>query len=358
MKTRSGFETNVKKPELKTIWLHPKGRRPRRNRTTLLRSSSNKFGKTLPNIPFDIQLNIISRLPAKLIFGCKSLSKAFNASISEPSFTRIYHNNYYSAYSSSSLNPIFINPSSIRYGRGSNHIELELVEFQTDVYTNDNPIISKGTCFSSSTLPGRGDPDYGSSIWGQCNGLCCFLKLDSDILNLFLTNPLSGEFIKLPDPVKCDEHFWWRSMMAYGLGYCQTTERYKVLRIVTNYLGGGVTNYDTKTQIFTIGVDKKWRDVLDVNVPFNIRPTDSGPNPQSYMVAFRSALHWKVKPIRMYDGFEIEPKRGSRTHSCIRYDRRESLCASIPSSRWLPILVWYGSIDGQALFVGFDDTNG
>ncbi|KAG9131144.1 hypothetical protein Leryth_020138, partial [Lithospermum erythrorhizon] len=265
------------------------------------------FGKTLPNLPFDIQLNIISRLPAKLIFGCKSLSKAFNASISEPSFTRIYHNNYYSAYSSSSLNPIFINSSSIHCGEKSKHIKLELVEFQSDVYTNDNPIISKGTCFSSSTLPGslRRDRDYGgSSILRSIKMvLFCLLKLDSDILNLFLTNPLSGEFIKLPDPVKCDEHFWWRSIMAYGLGYCQTTERYKVLRIVTNYHGGGVTNYDTKTQIFTIGVDKKWRDVLDVNVPFNIRHNDDGPNPQSYMVAFRSALHWKVKPIRMYDGF-------------------------------------------------------
>ncbi|KAL3849336.1 hypothetical protein ACJIZ3_011218 [Penstemon smallii] len=81
------------------------------------------------------------------------------------------------------------------------------------------------------------------------------LILDSHFANIYLENP--------PFTV------------VYGFGFSTKSEHYKVLRFVSRYIfevGGSGHEYGIHGEIFTIGVDHKWRSFQDSSIPFYLFP--------------------------------------------------------------------------------------
>ncbi|GAA0173692.1 hypothetical protein LIER_27254 [Lithospermum erythrorhizon] len=283
------------------------------------------------DLPLDIILNIISRLPVNIIIRCKFLSKDFVNLIGDPRFETIYQSNKANDY----FYCLFVNESKPIFS-------LDLVQFPKDVYDNNKnrnyKISRRLSCFNSNRLP-QGTDFHKFSIFGYCNGLFCLLKIESGLFNLFVINPILGEFIQLPLPVRCDltKMFY----MSYGLGYCQFTNKFKVLRIFSSF--SQVSFLPNICQIFTIGSDQNWRAVKDHNVPYNFEYEHKSINPQTDMVAFGSALHWIVQPVTMGDGITAKPSWGGTRYICA-FDMTDERVSALPFPPEVAPHVFYGQV--------------
>ncbi|KAH0671053.1 hypothetical protein KY289_025546 [Solanum tuberosum] len=100
---------------------------------------------------------------------------------------------------------------------------------------------------------------------GSCNGFVCLLKgciydLDHSV---YISNPLLGEYFKVKLPKRKK-----RICVAYAFCFSEVSRQYKVLRSV-------VSNFDrhpqvSELEVYTLGVDKKWRYVGEAPQPLSI----------------------------------------------------------------------------------------
>ncbi|XP_026416186.1 putative F-box/kelch-repeat protein At1g13200 [Papaver somniferum] len=139
-------------------------------------------------------------------------------------------------------------------------------------------------------------------VVGSCNGLVCLRKRDErDGIQYVVCNPLTGEYVFVPqfdytslqnkDGVLVRRKSWLRHQSASdGLGYCHSTNQYKVVRI---HLGNIL--------VYTIG-SHKWRNIG--TMPHNL--------PWSRGVFANGVLHWltsgKQEEQRVF-GFDLEGEK-------------------------------------------------
>lgn len=186
-----------------------------------------------------------------------------------------------------------------------------------------NSKLRKVTIFDLDILPGgrvRGEQSYDFVMFGYSKGLFCLLKLEFGLYNLFVINPILGEFIQLPDPVvdRNDK----KSFLSYGIGFCEFSNRYKVLRIFRTWIRR--CDYRNSTEIFTLGSDRNWRTVADVSVPYNMQMLLTSTS----MVNHNSALHWMVQPLSLSKHIKLVPKWGTGKYICA-FDMTEEKATAI-----------------------------
>ncbi|KAL4342848.1 hypothetical protein HN51_061157 [Arachis hypogaea] len=173
-------------------------------------------------LPFDLIIEILTRLPLTTLLRFRSVCKSWNSLITDPSFA-LNH-----LHASSPRRLIFTRLA--------------------DPYFTDYSLSSAFTSTSAATtrlfpsaVPGS---HFHHSIVGSCNGLLCLLTVSR---NLLLWNPSTGKFRNLPSLE--DQRF---SVVTSGFGYDHVTHSYKV--VVVLY----IKNHEFDSRVHTLGSDS-WR---------------------------------------------------------------------------------------------------
>ncbi|CAL5336322.1 unnamed protein product [Camellia sinensis] len=206
------------------------------------KKKKNSIPKELPS---QIILEILSRLPIKTLFLCQLVSKHCLL-----------------------LKPFYRN-------RGSN--QLRLVDLQT--------LHKIRPCEAQLQLnPRINFPLLGHQIVNSCNGLLCLCNDNSEI---FVCNPILGDYITLPSPIY-DRIYYDRTINAFG--FRPKTNKYKVIQFVLQRVVESfdpITEFCTyrdeaKAKIYTIG-EGLWRNIE--SVPYYLTN-------HSFNSFVNGAVHW------------------------------------------------------------------
>ncbi|KAH7832940.1 hypothetical protein Vadar_001592 [Vaccinium darrowii] len=116
-------------------------------------------------------------------------------------------------------------------------------------------------------------------IWGSCNGLVC---VASDVEAIYLLNPSTRKSKLLPDSGVKRRSV---SVCAYGFGFDESNDDYKVVLIVP-YHGMG-DSVETKAMVYTLKTDS-WRQIkgFSSGIPF-----------RKFGKLVNGSLHWVVRDI-------------------------------------------------------------
>ncbi|CAM8900289.1 unnamed protein product [Rhodiola kirilowii] len=236
----------------------------------------------LPNIPHDIMVDILSRLPVKSLLKSRCVCKSWNSLIRNQKFTEFH------------LKRTMTNPShqrvllsvkpfwSIKYD--------DLDDFGKDGF---DVIIKKDTPSSLGCLGSNNNFE----LVGHCNGLICIVLRKGrrnhhygDLIErtFCLWNPSTEESWQISsddvsnDIVSSNSMFmgeFYPRFEVFGFGYDSTIDDYKIVRLVSS-------DYDVvQVEIFTIG-RRTWRkeEVHLVSLHFHARI--------HYCLFLNGALHW------------------------------------------------------------------
>ncbi|THF98775.1 hypothetical protein TEA_017847 [Camellia sinensis var. sinensis] len=227
---------------------------------------NKKMKNSIPKeLPSQIILEILSRLPIKTLFHCQLVSKHWPSFISDPHFVNLHL----------SRSPVSLLLKPFYRNRGSN--QLHLVDLQTlhkirhrEAQLKLNPKINF--------------PLLGRQIVNSCNGLLCLCNDNSEI---FVCNPILGDYITLPSSIY-DRIYYDRTINAFG--FSPKTNKYKVIqfglqRVVESFdpiIEFCTYRDEAKAKIYTIG-EGLWRNVESVPYYLTNRSFNSFVN---------GAVHW------------------------------------------------------------------
>ncbi|KAK4435551.1 hypothetical protein Salat_0718600 [Sesamum alatum] len=109
-------------------------------------------------------------------------------------------------------------------------------------------------------IPDFVDLNSSLSLRRTCDGLLCLNLMEPRAEVAHICNPLTGDYLALP-PHKPKRGY--PLSLVYGLGFCQSANKYKVLRVICDPAEPG-NGYG---EILTIGVDSGWRSLANPAVP-------------------------------------------------------------------------------------------
>ncbi|XP_026400690.1 F-box protein At3g07870-like [Papaver somniferum] len=172
---------------------------------------------TIYNLPEDIVLDMLNRLPVETVLECKLVCKPWKDVVHHPSFPQKHLNHHLD--DSDKLNFIFSNleqdPEELYYAEYDE--DYHEVPFNRNVRINLSPLFYK----------------YGCSLAGSCNGLICFNSYYEGYYGpVYICNPITREYVILPE---FEGQCWWTVF-----GYIPSTNEYKVVRICET---GGDSNF-------------------------------------------------------------------------------------------------------------------
>ncbi|XP_057456867.1 F-box/kelch-repeat protein At3g06240-like [Lotus japonicus] len=281
---------------------------------------SQQLGASFADLPAHIIADILIRLPIKSILICKCVCTSWKALISDPNFAKLHFQQAPTGFMIRATAPHLV--SRI----------LHLLEFEPEMIENDDDgefcccksffIQPECNCHlkleQKLKLPLRGvrlvldkrdenekrgrQRQYISSmaeddkftVVNSCNGLLCLSDLDG---NYFVVcNPITGEFIRLPDGTRVDNTHsiwqWRQEKEKYcGFGFQTKTNEYKVVRILNRYSGLQMTKKFMAVEMHTLGtstwknVDVDPRDFQWLGYPMNFKFL-------GFPTCVSGALHW------------------------------------------------------------------
>ncbi|XP_059315543.1 F-box protein At3g07870-like [Lycium ferocissimum] len=200
---------------------------------------------TIMDLPRVIMVEILSRLPIKSIFCCKTVCKLwYHLLTSDPLFLKLYHTSNFPCI-------LFSDDDSIT----------SLLELKADYDYKSQPLNRPIVLSPKFHLPPlKLKPQV---LIGSCNGFVCLLDGSTydEKHSVYINNPLLGEYFKLKLPE------WEKSLrnVAYGFCYSEASGQYKVLRLVFRKLLDHPII--SELEVYTLGVDENWRNVGQVPCP-------------------------------------------------------------------------------------------
>ncbi|XP_012838857.1 PREDICTED: F-box/kelch-repeat protein At3g23880-like [Erythranthe guttata] len=266
-------------------------------------SASSSSSTTVSELPTSVILQIFFKLSIQDIIRCKCVCKSWHNLISEPYFNNTYQLNYPFTSIVRSDHKTVTNPLD--------HQSFYILEIGLNDEVTPTP-------FSPNLLDFSGDGIIG--ITGSCNGLLCLVKSpqlenesrgnyvhnrDSIYNNqtVCIVNPLlAGGCVLLPDVTRAENI----RDVVYGFGSSKSANVYKVIRLVIKYVFVGVGHeIRVSGEIFTIGVDSKWRFFKDSSIPCYTFPCG---------VSLDGIVHWMGDDRRsgLIYAFDIAREKGNR----------------------------------------------
>lgn len=275
----------------------------------------NYSGPPFSHLPRDIMVNILLRLSIKRIFVCKLVCKTWHDLISEPEFAKRHFDQsqacsliQISGYPIRSRMLYIVNPDQEDF-------ELKLYMCDHNKYKSNCHCLVKFELDTKFKLPFRNPQmiftgkdsrcnrlnmkDHKYRVVNSCNGLLC-LSCPSDNDPLVVCNPITGEFINLPNSKKIESQ---GEIMSCGLGFSPASNQYKVIRIFqnetldprrTNFIDWGIT-----AEIHTLGTET-WKEIdFSAEEIFGLCPT-----------YFNGFLYWPCQaPPFCVISFDVENER-------------------------------------------------
>ncbi|KAI8566673.1 hypothetical protein RHMOL_Rhmol02G0060200 [Rhododendron molle] len=202
----------------------------------------------LPNLPFEIIIEILLRLPVKSLLRFRCVSKSWCSVISQPKFAKTH---------------LGLASKDTSYA----HHRLILTDWMYGV-------ADVKSCSLYSILNEHSDtaveldcpltvPDFRLRFWGGCNGLVC-ISTESKVI---IWNPSTRKSKRLPDVGTR-----YSCMAMHGFGYDESTDDYKVVRYFP----------DKEVNVYSLRTDS-WRRIGDF--PHSLPAYSSG-------TFVNGALHW------------------------------------------------------------------
>ncbi|XP_059650158.1 F-box/kelch-repeat protein At3g23880-like [Cornus florida] len=207
--------------------------------------------ESFPILPYDLTVNILSRLPIKSLVQLKCVSKSWLNLFTDPYLAKMHFNR--------SHNRKLV--SSCTIAKPSRFSNTPIVVFSLD--TDE----SKLTLHIDSPLP------FGTKsirFFGSCDGLILFSTFPSN--TLYLLNPSTRELNKIPS-----SPFRNRETVSYGFGYDASARDYKIVE-----LSWSSERNKSNVSVYALKINY-WRIVHDF--PYTIKFRNRGK-------LFNGALHW------------------------------------------------------------------
>ncbi|KAI9194664.1 hypothetical protein LWI28_008048 [Acer negundo] len=200
----------------------------------------------MENLPRDVAVDILSRLPVSSLVQIKCVCKSWRVLAEETRLPSIHHAR------ATSRNPCLILNSACQ-------IKNKLQFICSD--QNSSKVRSLDTAMS----------EY--QVVGSCNGLLC-ISNSYYYDPIVICNPIIGDYIKLPKSTQFP-----MQEVALGFGCLPTSMQYKVVRFVF-YIKSEVRSH---AEILTLGTDHTWRNIGAVPGRLELKPSQALVN---------GALHW------------------------------------------------------------------
>ncbi|KAK7848032.1 F-box/kelch-repeat protein At3g06240 [Quercus suber] len=209
----------------------------------------------MSNLPRELIVDILSRLPVKSLCRFKCVSKPWRTLISHPDFVKTHlHRAQFKRLILASADSLYS------------------VDHETS-YENDVVAVA----LDNFPLDQNDDQFYPIAIISSCNGLLC-LNLQPD--TFFVFNPATHESARIPDaptPYEFDHN-----ILAYGFGYAPSIDDYKLVKAVNAPL---VAVFSLKTVA--------WK--LVEGFHYEKPTTEVWEGPLPYGTHLNGALHWVFK---------------------------------------------------------------
>ncbi|KAL3506367.1 hypothetical protein ACH5RR_031749 [Cinchona calisaya] len=216
--------------------------------------------EALPDLPQEIIIEILSRLPVRSLVKFRCVSKSWSSIISSPSFIKTH---------------LKISSNSRKYANKSlvfGHTNSPSKLYTCYLYS----ILSENSTANTMEIdPPLRMQGHQLSFVGCCNGLVCILN-SRDILVLW--NPSTRKSKQLPYSPNHGNHGYF----AYGFGYDESHDDYKVVEICN--ICYQPFSFETPVNVYSL-VTNSWRRIQDYLGPFV--------SPRS-CVFMNNALHWPV----------------------------------------------------------------
>ncbi|XP_058723824.1 F-box/kelch-repeat protein At3g23880-like [Vicia villosa] len=187
----------------------------------------------LPTLPFEIMIEILSRLPVKFLMQLRSVCKSWKSLISDPKFAKKH----------------------LRVSITRHHLLLTFPSRSSEIFVTAYLLSSVFTEVTATTTQLEYPLNNGNriaQIVDSCHGILCF-SIDQRLVLLW--NPSIRKFMNLPDNPKQRD-----SYTIYGFGYTHLSDSYKVVA-VSNYCESDDT-YKTEVKVLTLGTSA-WRRIQD-----------------------------------------------------------------------------------------------
>ncbi|XP_026398372.1 F-box/kelch-repeat protein At3g23880-like [Papaver somniferum] len=222
------------------------------------------------NLPSDIVLDIITRLPTESVLECKLVCNPWRNLVS--------HHPLFSQMHLTHLNQSVDSAGKFGYLVRAKNYQLHYFEYNES--HDETPI--HGTRRINFTPPFRYPYNY--QVIGSFNGLVCLYGHGDHPACIF--NPVTKEYVVLPKIERDseDKYFYWAS----GFGYVPSTNEYKVVQLYNLKAELNVM----EVAVYTLGSGNGWR---------NIGRLDSKTRMYVADLYMNGALYWK-EALNKYNG--------------------------------------------------------
>ncbi|KAL3526653.1 hypothetical protein ACH5RR_011309 [Cinchona calisaya] len=228
-------------------------------------------GPPIQNLPEDVLTEILIRLPVKSLLQFRCVCKAWCALIKSPLFINIH-------LSRSRMNNKCVMVNRFIKDENKNMISYHSHDDKESLRVVEVPYLLE---------PPRFDLEH-AKLLGPCNGIICL----TDFCDIYLCNPATHECKKLPPvPFGCPEEHDY-STHYVGFGFDQTTNTFKVIRILRwrpdgEYLDY-VRRYDVippaRAELYYLN-SNSWRE-MDAILPWNFYYCPC------FALLFKGSFHW------------------------------------------------------------------
>ncbi|XP_026444622.1 F-box protein At3g07870-like isoform X1 [Papaver somniferum] len=276
----------------------------------------------MDNLPKEVTLDILSRLPVESVLDCKLVCKAWRDSLQFRADNFFADLHLQSQHGLQLMQPQeqhkqFLGHESIHDFPNAEPMSFFGVDrhafYYAEYHTGGEIIDEKQPNYQAKRMNLK-FPDAVHGFVGSCNGLIC-LSVNSKYKNIvygydgdqigykysdepsYVCNPITREYVNLPR-VSIDEKKSKHGVyIVRGFGYYRPTNEYKVVRIT--YFGN--TNYPPykgKVEVYTLGSDSGWRSAGEVN--YLLLSSFYSPS-----VCVDGALHWFQKGLSKIVVFDL-----------------------------------------------------